>query len=485
MKVLFASSEVVPFAKTGGLADVSGALPVNLNSSGCDVRVITPFYRMTLKSDLQRNLLIDNIEVQVGDRTYFGQVWEGLLKSSVPLYLVRCDEFFDRDQLYGTPQRDYHDNAERFIFFCRIAFETCTKLGFSPDIIHCNDWQTGLIPAYIKSIYKDNPFFSSTATVFTVHNVAYQGLFKKEKFNLTGLPSYFFDINGLEYWGKMSLMKSALIYSDVINTVSKKYSQEIQTEEYGYGLERVLLSRKDDLYGILNGVDYEEWNPLQDRFISKHYSVKNLLGKKACKKDLLNEYKLPSDMIDTPLIGSISRLADQKGFDLLAEVMDELMELDLGFVLLGTGEQKYHELFTNIGKKYQGKAGIMIAYDNRIAHKIEAGCDMFLMPSQYEPCGLNQIYSLKYGTVPIVRATGGLDDTIQDYDMNTGKGTGFKFKEYLPEEFLNSIKRALSLYKDKKRWKNLIKNCMACDFSWEKSAQEYIELYKTARAKRA
>ncbi len=480
LKVLFASSEVVPFAKTGGLADVSGTLPVALKSLGCDVRVIMPFYKMVEKTAPERKLLAERIEIPIGRKIYLGDVWETNLEPSIPVYLVQCDEFFDRGQLYGTAKGDYRDNAERFIFFSRCALELCIKTEFAPDIIHCHDWQTGLIPAYIKSIYRDLPQFAKTRTVFTIHNIAYQGLFEKEVFQLTGLPADYFNVNGLEYWGKMCILKAALMFSDIITTVSKKYSEEIQTSEFGYGMEGILMSRKDDLYGILNGVDYAEWNPEADKYIAAHYSSSALTRKQKCKEDLLNEYKLPAKLRTKPLLGVISRLADQKGFDLLAQIMDKLMSLDIGFVLLGTGEQKYHDLFETIGRKFPDKVGIRIGYDNTLAHKIEAGCDMFLMPSRYEPCGLNQIYSLKYGTVPIVRATGGLDDTISDYDERKGTGTGFKFEKYSSKELLHTIKRALALYEKKKDWQKLMLDCMACDFSWEQSAQQYMELYRKA-----
>jgi len=273
------------------------------------------------------------------------------------------------------------------------------------------------------------------------------------------------------------------MFSDIINTVSKKYSEEIQTTEFGYGMEGILAMRRADLYGILNGVDYDEWNPETDKFLAAQYSSADLKGKQACKEDLLKEFNLPTSLRTQPLLGVISRLADQKGFDLLAEIIDELMAINLGFVLLGTGEQKYHDLFAAIGKKYPKRAGIKIAYNNAIAHKIEAGCDLFLMPSRYEPCGLNQIYSLKYGTVPVVRATGGLDDTIADYNEKDGRGNGFKFSEYSAQEFLHSIKRALKIYADKTKWARLVKNCMANDFSWEQSARQYMELYGKALKK--
>jgi starch synthase len=482
-KVLFASSEVVPFAKTGGLADVAGTLPVALRGMGCDIRVIMPFYRMVESVAAERTLVVEGLEIAVGNKLYAADIWETRLAQSVPVYLVKCDEFFDRGSLYGTAKGDYRDNAERFIFFSRCALEACMKLGFAPDIVHCHDWQSGLIPAYLKTIYSSKPNFLKTGSVFTIHNIAYQGLFDRTAFNLTGLPGRLFSIDGFEYWGNMSILKAALMFSDIINTVSKKYSEEIQTPEFGYGMEGILAMRRADLYGILNGVDYDEWNPETDKFLAAQYRSADLKGKQTCKEDLLKEFNLPASLRAQPLLGVISRLADQKGFDLLAEIIDELMAIDLGFVLLGTGEQKYHDLFAAIGKKYPKRAGIKIAYNNAIAHKIEAGCDLFLMPSRYEPCGLNQIYSLKYGTVPVVRATGGLDDTIVDYNGSDGQGNGFKFTEYSAQEFLHSIKRALKIYANKTKWARLVKNCMANDFSWEQSAKQYMELYGKALQK--
>jgi starch synthase len=300
---------------------------------------------------------------------------------------------------------------------------------------------------------------------------------------LSGLPQELFSIAGVEYWGKISFMKAGIVFADIINTVSETYSQEIQTVEFGYGLEGMLRARKKDLYGVLNGADYGEWNPATDKFIASTYSFENLAGKLKCKQDLLKAFNLPEEIISFPLLGVISRLADQKGFDLLAQIMDELMKMNLGFVLLGTGDEKYHELFTLIGKKYPKKTGIKIAYDNTLAHKIEAGCDMFLMPSRYEPCGLNQIYSLKYGTIPIARATGGLDDTIQEFNPASGKGTGFKFKQYDANKLLKTIKNALTLYNDKGKWKKLTQNAMGADFSWKISAKKYVELYRKALTK--
>ena len=446
LRVLFATTEAVPFAKTGGLADVAGALPKFLQPLGCELKLVMPFYRSVKKSGIPLKALGDDIEVPVGEEIIEANLFQGQLNETVPVYFIGRDEFFDREYLYGTPRGDYFDNAERFIFFSRAVLNLCQHLGFSPDILHHHEWQTGLIPAYLKSIYRNDPLFSQTAVVFTIHNIAYQGLFKKEKFRVTGLPDEMYNPEGIEFWERINLMKAGIVYADVINTVSRKYSEEIQTPEYGYGLEGILKKRKEDLYGILNGVDYEDWDPSHDSYLVARYQVNDLSGKRECKKDLLKEFNLPPSLMDLPLLGMISRLADQKGFDLLAEILDELFSLDLGFVLLGTGEQKYHDLFSEIARKYPQKAGIRIAYDDRLAHKIEAGIDLFLMPSKYEPCGLNQIYSLRYGTIPVVRATGGLDDTIVHYDPITERGNGFKFSRYEAKEFLNQIKLAIGYY---------------------------------------
>jgi len=320
--------------------------------------------------------------------------------------------------------------------------------------------------------------------VFTIHNLAYQGLFMKEKLSLTGLPPEMYNPEGVEFWERINLMKAGIVYGDVINTVSKKYSKEIQTPEFGYGLDGILRKRGQDLYGILNGVDYQDWDPAHDPHLAAHYSLNNMAGKKKCKKDLLKEFGLPVSLEKAPLLGVISRLADQKGFDLLAQILEELFQLDVGFVLLGTGEKKYHDLFTEVAQKYPKKAGIRIAYDDRLAHKIEAGADLFLMPSKYEPCGLNQIYSLRYGTIPVVRATGGLDDTITHYDPSTGKGNGFKFKNYDAKELLEQIKRAIALYHQPEHWNQVQQNAITADFSWQRSAEAYLDLYHQALARK-
>ena len=484
LRILFATPEAVPFAKTGGLADVAGALPKSLRARGCELMLVMPYYRMVKNSGLPHQYLGEEIEVSLGDEKLRADVYLGHLNQDIPVYFIGREEFFDRESLYSTPKGDYFDNAERFIFFSKAVLNLCQRIGFSPDIIHHHEWQTGLIAAYLKSTFRNDPFYSRTAAVFTIHNIAYQGLFKKEKFPLTGLPTEMYSPEGIEFWERINFMKAGIVYADAINTVSKKYSEEIQTPEYGYGLEGILRKKKASLYGILNGVDYEDWNPSHDPHLVARYDLKDISSKKECKKDLLREFRLPPSLENAPLLGMISRLADQKGFDLLAEILEPLFALDIGFVLLGTGEQKYHDLFAQVAQKYPQKAGIRIAYDDRLAHKIEAGADFFLMPSKYEPCGLNQIYSLKYGTIPVVRATGGLDDTILHYDPATKKGNGFKFNRYDSKEFLNTLKEAIRFYFQPEHWRQLLQNAMSADFSWERSAEAYLQLYGKALEKK-
>ncbi|MEK6545298.1 MAG: glycogen synthase GlgA [Nitrospinota bacterium] len=495
MKILIASPEIVPFAKTGGLADVTGALPKALQRLGEDVTVIMPKYQIV--EDKKNNLEYagKKIHVPISDRVEEARIYKGYIstppasppykvgeRGGIPVYFIDKKEYYDREYLYGTPQGDYPDNAERFIYFARAIIETCKTIGLRPDVIHCNDWQTGMVPVYLKTLYKNDPFFKDTAIVFTVHNLGYQGLFWYLDMHLTNLGWDIFTPEGIEFYGKINILKGGLVFADIVTTVSKTYSLEIQTKEYGHGLEGVLKKRKDDLYGVINGIDYDDWNPLTDGYIKAKYSKENLSGKWECKKELLKIYGLtPSKEI--PLIAVISRLADQKGFDLIADIIDDLMKFDIQFVLLGTGEKKYNTLFEDIGKRYPAKTVIKIGFDNTLAHKIEAGADMFLMPSRYEPCGLNQLYSFKYGTIPIVRATGGLNDTVENYDPVKRTGNGFKFSEYSSNALFSTIKKALEIYRDFSQWNRLIINAMSEDFSWDRSAREYVELYKKAKAK--
>jgi starch synthase len=476
LNVIIVSPEVVPFAKTGGLADVAGSLPLALKGLGCNVYMFMPLYREILTKGMEVESTGVEVSVPLGRRILTGKVCKGSL-GGIPVYFIKRDEYYDRSYLYGTPEGAYFDNLERFTFFSRAVLEALKvdDLGIKADIIHCHDWQAGLIPVYIKDIYKNA--FPDTRTVFTIHNIAYQGLFPYFLFTLTGLSGKMFSMEGIEFRGKINFLKAGIVFSDLVTTVSEGYSKEIQTHEYGYGLEVVLKSRAKDLYGVLNGVDYTKWNPETDEFIPSNFSHGDLKGKKACKRELIKEFSLKLKPGD-PLVGVISRLADQKGFDILSEAIEELMELKIGMVVLGTGEKKYHRLFEELAGRYPERLGVKITFDNALAHRIEAGSDMFLMPSRYEPCGLNQIYSLRYGTIPVVRATGGLDDTIKDY--NGGEGNGFKFKKYSSKALIEKLKEACNVYKDKKAWEALQKKVMQEDFSWERSARKYLELYKLA-----
>jgi starch synthase len=475
MNIVFAASECVPFAKTGGLADVVGALPQALTELGHSVSVYLPKYKQTKLPDAK--VLLPSITVPFDDQYRFCSVLDGGKRAGVQFYFIDYPPFFDRDALYGTPAGDYPDNAERFALYCRAVLEASKVLGV-PEIFHCHDWQSALVPILLRTSYKADPVFRSTRTVFTIHNIGYQGLFPPDTLPLLMLPWDLFTIDKMEYWGKVNFLKGALVFSDHITTVSRKYAQEIQSSEYGFGLEGVLKSRAGSLTGILNGVDYSEWSPERDKNIVRQYSPENLEGKKECKYDLLRQFGMEGVSIDLPVVGIVSRFAAQKGFDLIAEIVHDLARLPLVVTALGSGDKEYQDLFLQLHKQFPGKIAVKVAYDNALAHKIEAGADMFLMPSRYEPSGLNQMYSLKYGTVPIVRATGGLDDTIEPWDSATGKGTGFKFSAYSGVALLNCIHESLRAYKDQAGWRQLMLNGMSKDFSWTASAREYVKIYE-------
>ena len=482
MHIAFAASECVPFSKTGGLADVVGALPRALAAAGHQVSVYLPRYRQTKLTDAQ--IVVRSITVPFDDRYRFCSVVTGGNRSGIKFYFVDYPPFFDRDALYGTSAGDYPDNAERFALFSRAVLEASKILGV-PDVFHCHDWQSALVPVMLRTLYSEDPAFRDVATVFTIHNMGYQGLFPPDILPLLMLPWDLFTISKLEFFGNVNFLKGALVFSDFITTVSRKYSQEIQTTEYGFGLEGVLRDRASTVTGILNGVDNDEWSPQTDKFIVAKYSPEDLSGKAKCKQDLLATFGVTNADSKSPVIGIVSRFAAQKGFDLIAQIMDRLAREDMIIVALGTGDKEYEEMFLRMQKQFPQKIAVKIAYDNAIAHKIEAGADMFLMPSKYEPCGLNQIYSLKYGTVPIVRATGGLDDTIEPWDARSGKGTGFKFTEYSGESLLLTIKQALQAYRDQGSWQVLMRNGMNKDFSWNFSAKEYVRIYERVRQSRA
>jgi len=484
MHIAFAASECVPFSKTGGLADVVGALPCALAALGHQVSVYLPRYRKTKLADPQT--VVRSITIPFDDKYRFCSVVTASTNTpaGVRFYFVDYPPYFDREALYGLPAGDYPDNAERFALFSRAVLEASKVLGV-PHVFHCHDWQSALVPVMLRTLYAEDPAFREVATVFTIHNMGYQGLFPPDTLPLLMLPWDLLTISKMEFFGQVNFLKGALAHADYVTTVSKKYSQEIQTTEYGFGLEGVLRDRAATVTGILNGVDYSEWSPQTDKFIAANYSPQDLSGKLQCKHDLLHAFGVKNADAKVPVIGIVSRFAAQKGFDLISQIMDRLAREEMIVVALGTGDKLFEDMFQRLNKQFPNKIAVKVAYDNAIAHKIEAGADMFLMPSRYEPCGLNQIYSLKYGTVPIVRATGGLDDTIEPWDARAGKGTGFKFSDYTGESLLATIKQALLAYRDLSSWQTLMRNGMSRDFSWGASAREYGKVYERARQVRA
>jgi starch synthase len=480
MHIVFAASEGVPYSKTGGLADVVGALPRALVELGHQVTVFLPKYKQT-KADSVRPVL-KSVTIPFDDQYRFCAVLDGGRRDGVQFYFIDYPAFFERDALYGPPSGDYPDNAERFALFCRAVLET-TKIVGVPDVFHCHDWQTALIPVLLRTNYVADAMLNRVPVVFTLHNVGYQGVFNEDVLPLLGLPWELFTMNRMEFYGRVNFLKGGIVFSDFLTTVSRRYAQEIQASEYGFGLEGALRSRSATLVGILNGVDYTEWDPVSDPYIAANYSHKSpdFERKSICKRDLLQEFGLETADLSIPLVGIVSRFASQKGFDLIAEVADRLVREPLRMVVLGTGEKQYEFLFQRLAQQFPQIFAVKIAYDNKLAHKIEAGADMFLMPSRYEPCGLNQIYSLRYGTVPIVRATGGLDDTIEHFNPQTGKGTGFKFYDYHGEALLGVVREAIAAFADKRAWHQIMRNGMVKDHSWSNSAREYARVYEKAR----
>lgn len=469
MKVLYASSEVFPFSKTGGLADVAGALPIALKEQGIDVSIITPLYK-GIKEKFNLEETDDFYEINVSSDPSCAKILKTELGKKVAVYFVDCKKYYDRQELYTTKEGDWPDNAERFIFFSRVIVEFAIKNGF--QVIHLNDWQTAMSAVYAKSLYQ-----FKGKTILTIHNLGYQGLFWHFDMHLTKLGWDYFRPDALEFWGKINFLKGGIYFSDIVTTVSPTYAKEIVTEKDGFGLNGVLLDVKDKLYGILNGIDYNEWSPIQDKYIAENYDIKNVTkAKKICKQNLVDTLKIDSKL-NVPVFGMISRLADQKGFDIFTEAVGELMKRDVLFIILGTGEKKYEELLNTFKVKFPNKIFVFIGFNNELAHKIEAGSDFFLMPSHYEPCGLNQMISMIYGTIPVVSSVGGLNDTV--VDISEGKqGCGIKFSPDTANELINAIDRALELYKDPLKLARIRKNGMIKDFSWTSSAQKYIDLYK-------
>jgi len=475
MKVAFLASEVIPYAKTGGLADVAGALPKFLAGLGAEVRVFMPLYREVRKKNLPLEKVLDDASLDMGGGKLTYAVFAHRA-DGVTVFFIDRPEYFDRDQLYGTAAGDYPDNGERFAFFCRAALETMREIGFSPDIVHGHDWQSALTFAFLRTTYAGDAFFARTRTLFTIHNLAYQGLFDKPVLDLVGLPAALFNMNDLEFYGKVNALKAGILYTDAVTTVSPRYSREIQTPEFGCGLDGLLRSRAGALFGILNGVDYRDWDPANDRLIPHRFYPADLRGKKACRDHLAREFGLAAPA-DLPVAGMVTRLAGQKGLDIVCDALDDLLGLGLSLVILGTGDKKIQDFLLAAQKKSPDRIGLKIAFDERIAHTIYAGSDIFLIPSRYEPCGLTQMYAMKYGTIPIVRATGGLDDSVQEFDPLAGIGNGFKFVAAEPGPLVEAAGRAAAAFERPSEWGRLVSNAMAADFSWERSAAAYLALY--------
>ncbi len=477
LKVLYLAAEVVPFAKTGGLADVAGSLPKAIKALGHDIRIALPRYGRVSVEKFGLQPLLGPFAVPMDDQSDPATILQGSV-GDVQVYFVDSARYFDRENIYMYP-----DDAERFIFYCRAAIEMCRQLNWRPDVIHCNDWHTAIVPNWLKTLYAEDPFFVDTATVYTIHNLQYQGIFGYRVLEIAGIDEYGFiyhpetaDINEV-----VDFMARGILFADVINAVSPRYAQEIMTPEFGERLDPILRERKDRVFGILNGIDYEVMDPETDPYIPAHFSRDSLERRIENKLALQAEANLTQDP-GISLVGIIGRLADQKGFDILAEAIDPILSLDLQFVLLGTGDQHYHQLFTRIAQSYPGKVGIFLTFNAPLAQKIYAGTDMFLMPSRFEPCGLGQMIAMRYGSVPVVRRTGGLADTVQDFDPATEQGTGFVFDKYDRWALFAAIVRAVEHYKDPDRWRKLQVQAMQQNFSWEVSARQYIDLYNRALA---
>lgn len=481
LKIAFAASECFPYVKTGGLGDVAGSLPKAISNEGYEVKVFLPLYG-GIKTELHK---IDELEdfkditVKIGDKDVSFNVRKSILpESEVEVYFIDCPRYYNREMPYTND----HDEDERFILFQIAVLETLQRLKWSPDVIHCNDWQTSLIPVYLKTNYKWDKLFENTATLLSIHNIGYQGRFSKESIINAGLSmSEYFPGGPYELNNSFCFLKAGILFSEIISTVSPTYAKEIQTKEFGAGMEGVLSVRKRDLYGVLNGIDTEIWSPKNDSFIPQKYSKKNMKDKAKNKKELLKEAKIEYDE-NVPVIGIISRFAGQKGFELLFPIINQLMNLSFQLVVLGSGDDETEKFFERLAEHFPDRVNAYIGYNNKLAHWITAGCDIFLMPSQYEPCGLNQMYSLNYGTVPIVRKTGGLADTVKDYHEFDEKGNGFSFKDYNPYALYYTIERALYMFKERKRWKEIMQRGMKEDFSWKNSAKEYAGLYSKALA---
>ena len=478
LRILVLAAECTPFVKTGGLADVIGALPKAIKAMGHDVRVCIPRYGRIdpVKFDLTE--VVAPYPVPLDGQTERASIWQTTMNGDVPVHMVENAKYYDRDGIYMYP-----DDAERFVFFCRAALESLKRMDWQPDIIHCHDWHTGIVPNWLKTLYADDPFFAETATVYTFHSLTYQGIFGYRVLEIAGIDEY-----GFIYHPEMAdlsevvdLMGRGIYFADMISTVSEQYAREVLRPEHGELLDPILRERADRLAGILNGIDYETMNPATDPHLAAHYDLERLDQRLENKLALQKEAGLPQDP-DKPLLGMVSRLTDQKGLDILSKVLEPLLQMDVQFVLLGTGDQGYHDLLTKLARTYPERAAIFLTFNAALTQKIHAGADMYLMPSRVEPCGTGQMIAMHYGSVPIVRATGGLADTVQDYDPRAGTGNGFVFEAYDHWALFAAIVRALESYKYKERWRELQVRNMERDFSWDASAQKYVKLYSRALA---
>ena len=475
MNILIAASEAAPLATAGGLGDVIGSLPSALAELGCSVSVVLPAYRSALERIKGWDVVVEGLNVTIGRRTLTGDILLSELAPGVPLYLVRCDQFFDRGGIYGLSDGDYEDNPERYIFFSRIIPFLCSSLSLYPDVILSNDWQTGLVMALL-----DQGAVSGSAGVFAIHNMGYLGLVPPDRAENIGLPGDYYRMEGLEFYGRMSLLKAGIVYAKKVVTVSPAYAMEVQTPERGFGLDGLMRAISGRLHGILNGVDYRVWNPATDNYLIENYVPQDLSGKTLCKKDLLERIGLPADLMKRPLAGMVTRLVEQKGCGLLTEAADALFSSGMGLVVLGSGDAVYENALLDLQTRYPDRLGVKLGFDPGLAHRIIAGSDIFLIPSLYEPCGLTQMYSLKYGTIPVARATGGLKDSIVDPDEGRGAGTGFKFDRFDAGELVTAVTRAIDTWAEPHLWERMRQNAMQQDFSWRRSANKYLTLFERA-----
>jgi len=475
LKILILAAEMVPFAKVGGLADVVGALPKALQALGHDVRLVMPRYRQVDPNRFHLQPILEAIPVSMGNYQVQVSVRRGEIGDHIPVYMIDAPRYFDRENIYG-----YTDDGERFILLCRAALETMQTLNWSPDVVHCNDWHTGIVPNWMHTIYRDDPFFANTASVYTIHNLAYHGIFGYRLLEVAGVAANgFLYPQVAEFGNVVDIMGRGILFADAVTTVSERYAQEILTPTFGEKLDHLLRSRRDRLFGILNGIDYQEINPASDPYIHTQFDAHSLDRRVENKIALQEQMHVPVRE-DVPLLAMISRLTDQKGFDLLGQIIQPLLAQGIQFVLLGIGDQHYHEMFQSLAARYPEQVAIFLTFNTELAQRIYAGSDMFLMPSRFEPCGTSQMNAMRYGCVPIVRQVGGLADTVQEYDPSSGEGNGFVFKDYDPWEFFAAVVRAMALYRFKDIWQILQQRGMEADYSWYASAKRYVEIYRNA-----